>query len=296
MDVPMRASAHIYLVACIFLTATAPSYAGCNAYVDQNEPDKIKFSDPDNSKTIDGYIACLSAADPIIRDEYAYMELSRKLRNDPPDSSKMKAIYLDAVNDFRQTDITAYHRSFLTLALSEIARVDRFTPFLSEKDRQFLVDTSVSLLTQSTDLTGFDPDIGYVHQIAHAADLVLQLSLNKAIDSKQLRLLSQATKAAINPDTLHFYHYGEPDRLVRASVYLMVREELDEAYWQEWLNDFEKYNKAPWNKAYQTNEGLAALHNTQNYLNRLLLWSYNAKNERLTKIHDLTLVLLKKVR
>lgn len=246
--------------------------------------------------SINTLIDCLASKHPALRDEFAFTELSSRLRDNTFAPDELVDYFNQVTSSILSDKQTTYHRSFLTLALSELARVDRKSPYLNQSQREQLVNIAVKLFSQTTDFTGFNEEVGYVHQIPHTADLVLQLALNPGIDKQQIIELSKSLAKVINPTPIHFYHYNEPDRLVRASVYLMMRSELKESYWQQWLGHLSTYKKGDWNRAYEDNEGLAAMHNTQSYLNRLLLWTYNAKNERLAKIHQQTLELLKKVR
>ena len=128
------------------------------------------------------------------------------------------------------------------------------------------------------------------------SDLALQLSLNETINEPQLKALSQAIYQAINPSEIHFYHYGEPDRLVRATVYLMLRESMTLDYWSEWLTVAAQPPFSSWQEAYKTNKGLAALHNTQSFFNRLLVWTASSKNAKLTAINEQVLQHLKTIR
>ncbi|WP_338519600.1 DUF2785 domain-containing protein [Alteromonas gracilis] len=248
------------------------------------------------SLTLEQHVACLASSNPSIRDDIAFKTLSTSLRSGELSTDQVTMVHNLLINDLNKQDKTTHHHSFVVLSLAEVARVDRLTPFLSEDKRLKLVKTAIDSLVYVNDYSGFDHDIGYIHQIAHASDLVLQLALNDAIDKASLESLSLALQKAINPSTLHFYRYGEPDRLVRATVYLMLRESLDLDYWTKWLENAALPPQKTWQDAYSNNKGLAALHNTQSFFGRLLLWTADSKNPKLKAINEQALLHLKVIR
>ena len=248
------------------------------------------------SLTLNQHVACLASSNPAIRDDIAFKTLSTSLRSGELSTDQVTMVYNLLIDELNKQGKSVHHHSFVVLSLAEVARVDRLTPFLNEDKRKQLIDTAIDSLVHVNDYSGFDDDIGYIHQIAHASDLVLQLALNDAIDKASLESLSLALQKAVNPSTLHFYHYGEPDRLVRATVYLMLRESLDLDYWTKWLENAAQPPQKTWQDAYSNNKGLAALHNTQSFFGRLLLWTADSKNPKLKVINEQALLHLKAIR
>ena len=257
--------------------------------------DDVKLEQDSTSLTLDQQIACLSSDVAGIRDGIAFNMLSKSLRDATLPLKEVKHVHDELIRTFNNKTHTSHHHSFIILSLAEVARFDRKTPFLNNNERKQLLNISTDALINVNDYTGFSEDIGYIHQIAHASDLALQLSLNQAFDEPQLKALSQAIQQAINPSEIHFYIYGEPDRLVRATVYLMLRESMTLEYWSEWLSVAAHPPFSSWQEAYETNEGLAALHNTQSFFNRLLVWTANSKNAKLTAINKQVLQHLKTI-
>lgn len=273
------------------LSFTQCCYASCPL-----SPEKSFENSQRIELSLSDSIACLASENPKVRDEIAYTGLSEKLRSGALTVAQIKEVFQELITEIEKSANTAYHHAFLILTVAEIARVDRLTPILTESERGRLVTIATRSLVEVNDYTGFDEKIGYVHQVAHAADLTLQLALNNAIDTASIKRLSVAVRKAINPTVTHFYHYGEPDRLVRATVYLMLRESVPIEYWEQWLINAAQSPLHSWQKAYSTNQGLAALHNTQSFFNRLLLWTAEAKSPRLKMINQKALEHLKAIR
>ena len=198
--------------------------------------DDIKLEQDSTSLTLDQQIACLSSDVAGIRDGIAFNMLSKSLRDATLPLKEVKHVHDELIRAFNNKTHTSHHHSFIILSLAEVARFDRKTPFLNNNERKQLLNISTDALINVNDYTGFSEDIGYIHQIAHASDLALQLSLNQAFDEPHLKAFSQAIQRAFNPSEIHFYIYGESDRLVRATVYLMLRESMTLEYWSEWLS------------------------------------------------------------
>jgi len=241
-------------------------------------------------------LPCFASPSPTIRDEYAFTEFSRILRGGEVSQAALVTMARDIQHRVRSENIQNYHKAFLTLGLAEIARADRKTPFLNPAQRQGLVETARFLFETTTDFTGFHTEYGYIHQIPHTADLVLQLALNKYITQQQLIDLALSLKEVINPQQTIFYHTNEPDRLARASIYLFLRDELNADFVTQWITDVSKPPTPTWAEAYQSNQGLAAMHNVKHFLGRLLLASYGKQNERIALVHEMTLAQLETVK
>ena len=90
-------------------------------------------------------------------------------------------------------------------------------------------------MTTLGDYRGFDASEGWRHGVAHGADLLLQLSLNLALDRAQLDAILAAIASQVMPATGHFYIYGEGDRLMAPVFYIGRRGALSTAEWSEWF-------------------------------------------------------------
>lgn len=250
------------------------------------------------AKSASMLLPCFASPLPEIRDEYAFTKFSQILRSeDSQDLNKRELVSMtmDIQKQLRDPDIRNFHKSFLTLGLAEIVRVDRKAPFFNDVQRNMVIDTAAYLFESTTDFTGFDDKHGYIHQIPHTADLVLQLALNENISKLQLLTLAQSLKTVVNPNQIVFYHTNEPDRLARATLYLFLREEFSDDFITQWLEDVSVPLTSTWEQSYQSTEGLAAMHNVKSFLGRLLLITYNKQNKRIAHVHERTLAELKRV-
>ncbi|NCT82192.1 MAG: DUF2785 domain-containing protein [Comamonadaceae bacterium] len=181
-------------------------------------------------------LPCLASPDPLLRDATGLQWLqiwarSGRLR---PDTLQRLRTELMAVLD-GPPDAAGVHQPFAALALAEVARVDRKTPFLSPAEREELVVQAVRFLSGVRDYRGFVPGEGWRHGVAHGADLALQLGANDALTGAQRERLLGAINRQVLADHRHAYRFGEGARLARAAQVIQLKAGTDAAGWQRWL-------------------------------------------------------------
>jgi hypothetical protein len=210
--------------------------------------------------------ACLSHADPTIRDGIAFEALSVWLR-----AGDMPVTTVSRIRDALTPMLTAsdpqgFRRPFAALALSEVARTDRIKPWMTADERQALVQAAAAYLTGIDDYRGFSDAEGWRHGVAHGADLILQLSLNAEVTKPQLDQLLAAVATQVSPRSVS-YHAGEPDRLARPVLFTAQRKLHTEAEWAAWFAQLSKPGPlASWGDAFKSEMGLARRHNLRAFL------------------------------
>ena len=213
-------------------------------------------------------ITCLGNPDPGIRDKIAFERISAELRGGAVDRDTLLKVNSQLLALVAAPDPQGFQRPFAILTLAEVARTDRIKPWMADVDRERLVDTAATYLTNITDYRAFDNKEGFRHGVAHGADLVLQLALNAAITKSQLdRLLAAAATQVAPKDPGVAYWAGEPDRLARAVLYIAQRRLHSEAEWTAWFETLMK--PAPlesWDKAFSSEAGIRKRHNTRAFL------------------------------
>ena len=227
---------------------------------------------------------CLAVSESDIRDGVAFTGLSSWLRNSKLPANVYEKMFNELFNNFAQKTVDEHdvYQPFVALVLSELARVDRKTPYLTDEQRQFLVDRSAAYLVNTKDYRGFDNVVGWRHSIAHTADLFLQLSLNPAIKKEQLTSMLNAIGEQVLAKNEHFYIYGESKRLLVPLLYIFLQEQHSEEDWQRWLKQY--INPAPlsnWQQAFSSQQGLAKLHNARQFLNAMFVMIADSKNAQL---------------
>lgn len=235
--------------------------------------DGWKLEDASQRQTLaTALLPCLADAKPQLRDGIAFEGLSAWLRGKQLTPTTQLAIYQSqlALLASQAPDEEGFAKPFAALVLSEVARADRLVPFLAPPERAALVEAGADYLSRITDYRGFATGQGWRHAVAHAADLMLQLTLNPAVDATQLQRMLRAVQVQVAPPGEHFYIYGEGDRLARPVVYAARRGLLDTNFWNTYIANLA--SPAPmksWDDAFNTQAGLARLHNTKAFLRAL---------------------------
>jgi hypothetical protein len=179
---------------------------------------------------------CLASPDPELRDGIAFDAISRWARAKALTPATLQTIRTTLLPRLRpDADSNGFAQPFAALTLAEVARADRVHPFLSDAERGELVRAATTYVTTLSDYRGFDASEGWRHGVAHGADLLLQLSLNLALDRAQLDAILAAVASQVMPANGHFYVYGEGERLMAPVFYVGRRGALSGAEWSEWF-------------------------------------------------------------
>ena len=191
-------------------------------------------------------LSCLASTDSELRDHVGYEALTRLLRNNTPSPAIIAQLFGILASDIqaRADNANQTYLPFAVLAFAEVLRTDRITPHLSAAQRQRAVDLISKYLPNIQDYRGFSDRDGWRHHVAHSADVVLQLALNPAINRVQLNTLADALATQILNEH-HVFSEGEPYRLARAMVYLMMHPNATMQDKTNWLTaPFSRYEPA----------------------------------------------------
>jgi hypothetical protein len=210
---------------------------------------------------------CLTNANPAIRDGIAFETLSKRMR-----SGSLDVATLRALKDRLLVTVTrggsALETSFPALTLGEVARTDRLKAWMTEAERDAMVNTAARFLTTVTDYRAFTQADGFFHSVAHGADFALQLALNPAINKVQLNRLLAAIAIQIAPnDPAVAYWAGEADRLARTVLFIAQRKLHSDDEWKAWFATvMDPKPLGSWNAAFQSEAGIRKHHNVRAFL------------------------------
>ena len=231
-------------------------------------------------------VACAGVDDPVFRDEVGYGGFSAILRRDPVAADAITALFgsvSDAMND--ALGRSSFAASFLPLYLAEIVRVDRVRPFLSDRQRSDAAALAARYLAAVRDYRGFEPEEGWRHQLAHTADLVLQLALNPKLDDADRTMLASAILNKVASPGAPALTHGAPERLARAYLYAVHRSDLGPAEIRgalEGLSDDRLRGVA--DGGIGDGDTLARLHNIKAFLAGIIIPLADQSDERLAAL------------
>ena len=234
-----------------------------------------------------GLLACLSDPDPELRDGIAFEAWSAWLRGDKISVETRLAAIAELLPALKSDapDPSGFRKPFAALVLSELARADRKSSYLSPEQRAQLVEGGAVYLEGVRDYRGFDAREGWRHGVAHGADLMLQLALNPALDKAQLDRMIAAVATQVTPPGEQFYVYGESARLARPVLYAALRGLHTAADWDAFFAKIsDPAPLAKWPDAFRDNAGLARRHNARAFL--LVVYSEiaDSKDEKLIQM------------
>lgn len=129
---------------------------------------------------------------------------------------------------------TVLRRSFSALSLGVLAILDNEAPYLERAEFDGLLSAALEYLKNERDVRGFDATMGWLHSVAHTADLLkfLARSRHLRVDQQALILTAIAGKLRAVETVLVD---GEDERLARAVLSIAARPDFDEAAFAAWL-------------------------------------------------------------
>lgn len=217
-------------------------------------------------------VPCLESPDPSVRDGFAYETLSELMRADRLDAATLEALKTALLAKLAAAagDPVGFRGPFAALVLSEVARTDRISPWMTDAERSELIAAGTDYLAALTDYRGFDDAEGWRHGVAHTADLFMQLSLNPQLNKPQAEaiLAGIAVKAAPSD---HAYVFGESTRLAAPVIYLAQKKMFTEEEWANWLSGLWPPEDPLWRDVYGSEAALAKLHNLRAFADEVYI-------------------------
>jgi hypothetical protein len=184
--------------------------------------------------------AYLASPDPELRDDIAYSAFATWIyRDGSVSAATVRALTADWIANLSVgvgeagTD-SVFRRSFSALALALVVARDNNAPSLTREDVAGLLDAALTYLAAERDVRGFDARKGWMHSVAHTADLLkfLARSRHLAVADQQRILAAIAAKLdAVDESLTH----GEDERLARGLVSIAARDDFDRAAFGSWL-------------------------------------------------------------
>jgi len=183
----------------------------------------------------------LSSTDPELRDGIAYSILTQWLyvKKVVPPELRRDLIDTWTVNlrkGIGESDTdSVLNRSFSALMLSVAAALDNEVPYLDREGFDSLLQAALGYLREERDTRGFEPERGWLHSVAHTADLLKFLGRSRHLSaSEQAAVLTAIADKMSQLDQVLVH--GEDERLARAVVSIVARPDADMQALQAFLS------------------------------------------------------------
>lgn len=268
---------HWKMAACLFLSVAcavaSPVPSACPADAAFREAvsaaSRADAAQDDRDNLVPKLAACLSHADPGIRDGLAYETLAAWLRGNAMSAPVRAGLRDQLLADLRpdHSDDAGFQAPFAALVLSEVARTDRISPWMTPGQRAGLAAAAGAYLSGVRDYRGYIDGEGWRHGVAHGADLAMQLLLNPALEPPARETLLAALASQVSPPDAPPYVHGEPERLARPVLLAIQGGHVDASAWPDYIGRLAA--PAPmtdWGQAWRSEAGLARRHNLRAFL------------------------------
>ncbi|MGW6197069.1 DUF2785 domain-containing protein [Kribbella sp. NPDC055110] len=168
-------------------------------------------------------VGMLRSPDPVVRDREAYSVLATWISRGVLSPDELRALGDEMVPRFTDPEIQA--RTFAPLILDVIVTTGVFEPsWVPPFERWYVAEE---------DLRGYDEKLGWLHALAHGADLLGTLGQHAAVEPVQMLRLGIGRLLTPTPYVLRDM---EDDRLGYALAATLTRAELTDTDATDWLD------------------------------------------------------------
>jgi len=212
-------------------------------------------------------VSCLGSPNPELRDQIGYELFTHWLREDKLTDASRRSLLTEL-----SANLTAEQpllRSFSALILAELMRSDANRAFMTPAERDSLLTGTAKAIEVEQDFRGLEAGLGWVHPVAHLADLLWRFALHPETSSGQASQVLDAVRTKVAPTDISYSH-NEGDRLARAVSTLIQRKMLDPEVAGEWISSYQTpVSMDQWSDAFRSPAGMTELHNTKQFLRAL---------------------------
>lgn len=224
------------------------------------------------TETLFGYIG---DTDPELRDDIGYIVyanfLKREMYSQEVIREHVNKLLANLENGIGETESdSVFLRTFSILFLAEIVYNDNKKPLLDKAQVETILSKTLSYLAAEKDPRGFIPVKGWVHALAHTADLLQELGKSRFLEESDLEKIMEGIASKLVLSTNWIYVHGEDDRLANAIIAILQRGIISTDFLESWFKSLLE-PESSWKGSY-ADEGMSrAFHNTRNFLRSVLL-------------------------
>jgi hypothetical protein len=132
-------------------------------------------------------------------------------------------------------DDTVLRRSFSALVLTEILARDNVELLLTADDVMRWGDRATSWYVRERDQRGYVPGRGWVHAVAHGADLVGQLARSRHLAAMEQTALLDVVADRLLAPTSYVWRHGEDERIAYTVMAVVHRGDVGTDVLEPWI-------------------------------------------------------------
>ncbi len=183
----------------------------------------------------------LGSRDSELRDDIAYTLLAQWLQKDADPAvpvaqrRQLLAQWTTAMAEApRGGPDAVVRRSFSVLCLGLLVALDNQDPWLEQSEFDRILSNAITYVTVETDPRGLDAEVGWVHALAHTADLLKFCARSRHLSAADQGAILTAIGGRLAKTTTPWV-FGEDERLARAVLSLVARDDFDDRAFAAWL-------------------------------------------------------------
>ena len=218
-------------------------------YLKKQKETEYKFEDVDKLHFAHMLIENIGDLDPVVRDELIYPNLAHLLHDKHFNEEQLTEILHLLIGDEylhfdldNNIEFSVLIRSFTLLQLVILVDVHNRDNRIDEIDMRELLKSFIDYFQKEENLTGYDSEKGWLHSIAHSADLFAQLVKCEWVKERELKLIFKSITTKYKTKEYYFKH-DEDERLINAIENGLERDILGEEFLTIWIEMFSRYEK-----------------------------------------------------
>jgi hypothetical protein len=182
----------------------------------------------------------LGSPNPELRETAAYSILDTWIHRDGYSPAELEAMVNTLLGNLSAgrgeiSGDSVFLRSFSLLILTEIVYHDLRRPSLSPGNVRRVLEEALAYFAAEQDLRGYELEKGWIHTVAHAADLFFVLAQHEALEAADLSCILAGVAEKVAAPVAHIYLCDEETRLVRAVMAVLQRDLLGLPELARWL-------------------------------------------------------------
>ncbi|MEF2276721.1 DUF2785 domain-containing protein [Deinococcus sp. YIM 134068] len=183
---------------------------------------------------LDELFGMLGSEDPEVRDTQAYSTLAHWTRAGHFDTV-LRELGDEAAYGLSHESVLV--RSFSALVLSEAMSRVRLAPLLPGHIVAIWIECWMRWYPNEPDVRSFEEDTGWIHTVAHGADVAREMALLPLMSNDDLRHLMENLTERLRSLPMHLSQM-EDDRLALAMLAMLSCEDYEPEDIQEWSETF----------------------------------------------------------
>jgi Protein of unknown function (DUF2785) len=219
----------------------------------------------------------LGESDPELRDYFIYTTLEKWIQRGFYDPDRLRGMITQLLSNMEyqlgeEGVDSVLLRSFSALTLSEVLKYENAHPFFRAEEVLALLEQAISYLMREQDLRGHVEGKGWLHALAHAADLLGVLARNRFVQEAELERILIAVAEKASMPTTYLYLTLEEERLALVAISALTRNLLPPSYWRWWCRQMAQIEETmQWENFFHFARPteIAAYHNTKSFLHAL---------------------------